>query len=275
MLEISPSLRFFKMSLLANRGVSFRHYLWGSMRNIKLIIQFDGTAYHGWQTQSSKRTVQKTVRDVLSMILNSPVTLHGSGRTDAGVHALGQVAHFFTSSEMPVGKLLKGLNSLLPEDISVRRIEEVAPDFNSRFSARSRVYWYLIWNSAERSPFYCRYSWHIMSKLNIVLMKEAAQHLIGTHDFRSFQGADKEKVDPVREVKRVRFKKARKHLIIIEIEAGSFLRHMVRNIMGTLVDVGLGRLPVEAFKEILEKRDRHCAGEPAPAKGLFLREVKY
>ncbi|MEI6126756.1 MAG: tRNA pseudouridine(38-40) synthase TruA [Pseudomonadota bacterium] len=245
------------------------------MRNIKLIIQFDGTAYHGWQTQSSHRTVQKTVQDVLSRILNSRVTLHGSGRTDAGVHALGQAAHFFTTSAMSPEKLLKGLNRLLPADISITQLEEAAPDFNSRFSAQSRVYRYLIWNCPEKSPFYCRYSWHIRSELNILLMKEAAQHLIGAHDFSSFQGPDKEKVNPCREVLRVRFMKARKHLLIAEIEAGSFLRHMVRNIMGTLVDVGLGRLSAQAFKEILEKRDRRCAGEPAPAQGLFLKEVKY
>jgi len=245
------------------------------MRTIKLTIQFDGTAYHGWQTQQQDRTVQKTVQDALATILNRPVKLHGSGRTDAGVHALGQAAHFVAESSMDIEKLKNGLNSLLPGDIAVRGLEEVATGFHARFSAQRRVYWYFIWNYPDRSPFYDRYSWHIRTELHTGLMRDAAGCLVGVHDFSSFQGSDRQEVNPVREVTRVRFKRTGKHLILFEIEAGSFLRHMVRNIMGALAEVGLGRLPAMAVEEILEKKDRRCAPATAPAHGLFLKEVKY
>ena len=245
------------------------------MKNIKLTIQFDGTFYHGWQTQRMVRTVQQTVQDVLSQILTAPVKLHGSGRTDAGVHALGQVAHFAADSEMDLSALKKAVNSLLPVDIAVGSAEEVPPEFHSRFSAKSRTYWYLIWNSPERSPFYDRYSWHVIRPLGINVMREAAQALIGTHDFTSFQGSDREEVSPVREVKSIRFKKTRRHMLIFEIRANAFLKHMVRNIIGTLVEVGTGKHTAEMVKEIMENRDRCLAGATAPAKGLFLKEVQY
>jgi tRNA pseudouridine38-40 synthase len=246
-----------------------------TMRNIKLTIQFDGTQYHGWQTQSRDRTVQQTVQDVLSQILNSPIKLHGSGRTDAGVHALGQVANFLTDSDMDLKRLMKSVNSLLPQDIVVRKAEEVEPDFHARFSATSRLYWYLIWNFPESSPFYCRYSWHIMQPLDVPSMREAAQCLKGVNDFSSFQGADREDVKPVREVKAVRFKKAHRHMLIFEIQANAFLKHMVRNIVGTLAEVGKGKLTADEFRRVLEKRDRGLAGATAPAHGLFLKEVRY
>lgn len=246
-----------------------------NMRNIKLVIQFDGTSYHGWQTQGRDKTVQETVRDALSRILNSPVTLHGSGRTDAGVHALEQVGHFKTLSGLDLKSLKKGVNSILPRDIVVTHMEEVDPEFHSRFSARGRVYQYFIWNAAERSPFYERYAWHIVQPLDVGAMKKAMQALIGTHDFSSFQGGDKEAVNPVREVRAVRVKKAGKPLIVFEIEAGSFIKHMVRNIVGTLVEVGKGKLAAGEVKEILEKKDRRYAKVTAPACGLFLKKVKY
>jgi tRNA pseudouridine38-40 synthase len=245
------------------------------MKNIKLTIQFDGTSYHGWQTQRSDRTVQKTIQDALSKILNISVKLHGSGRTDAGVHALGQVAHFATESDMGSKNLIKGVNSLLPPDIAVRKAEEVDPDFHSRFSAKSRIYWYLIWNFPERSPFYAKYSWHIIKPLDLSAMRQSAESLIGVHDFTSFQGSDKEKVSPVREVMAIRFKRVYRNMIISEIKANAFLKHMVRNIIGTLADVGKERLTIDGFKEIIDKKDRRCAGATAPAHGLFLKEVKY
>ncbi len=219
--------------------------------------------------------MQQTVQDLLSQILNSSVKLHGSGRTDAGVHALGQVAHFAADTDMDLKSLLKGLNSLLPQDISVIKAEHVGPCFHSRFSAQSRIYWYFIWNSPVISPFYCRYSWHVIKPLDIDAMRDAAHALTGTHDFSSFQGADKEEVNPEREVKGVRFRRIRRHMLIFEIQANSFLKRMVRNITGTLVDVGRGKITCREFREILEKRDRCFAGVTAPAKGLFLKEVKY
>ena len=226
------------------------------MQNIKLIIQFDGTAYHGWQTQNTDTTVQQTVQDVLSKILNNPIKLHGSGRTDAGVHALGQVANFLTDSDMDLKCMMKAVNSLLPQDIVVREAQAVEPDFHSRFSAKSRIYWYLIWNFCERSPFYCRYSWHIAYPLDFSAMRKSALSLIGIHDFTSFQGADKEPVNPIREVIHVRFKRFRRHMMIFEIQANAFLKHMVRNIIGTLTEVGKGKIRSEEFEAILEKKDR-------------------
>jgi len=200
-----------------------------NMRNIKFKIQFDGTDYHGWQIQKEDRTVQKTVQDAVSIIVNSNIKLHGSGRTDAGVHAFGQVAHFNSDSLIDLDTLKKGLNSLLPNDIIISEADEVKPEFHSRFSAKSRTYWYFIWNFPERSPFYSRYSWQIYQPLKVEAMKEAAIALMGVHDFSSFQGADKEEVQPVREVTSVRFKKVGKHVLLFEIQASSFLKHMVKN----------------------------------------------
>ncbi len=245
------------------------------MRNIKLTIQFDGTGYHGWQTQSTDCSVQQTVQEALARILNCAITLHGSGRTDAGVHALGQVAHFSTASDIDLNQLVSGLNSLLPSDVVVHRAENVPADFHARYSATARVYWYFIWNSSLGSPFCSKYAWHVKKLLNSVNMKSAAAHLVGVHDFSSFQASDKQKVNPVREVTRVRLRRVRTDLLVFEIRANAFLKHMVRNIIGTLVEVGKGKITVEEFKDILDANDRTCAGPAAPARGLFLKEVIY
>ena len=245
------------------------------MRTIKLTVQFDGTNYHGWQTQSRDATVQTTMKEALATIFNKPVVLHGSGRTDAGVHALGQVAHFKTDSDIGTAELLRGMNSLLPDDIVVSRAEEVPDDFNARFSAQSRVYWYLIWNAPTPSPFFSRYSWHLHKPLDIAAMKDAARHLIGVHDFTSFQYCAKDEANPVREVMKVHLRLMRRSLVLVEVEAGSFLRNMVRIIVGTLVQVGRHKLEPCRVAEILKKRDRRLAGPTAPARGLFLKQVKY
>lgn len=245
------------------------------MRNIKLTIEYDGTCYHGWQTQKKEKTVQQILEQAISKITNSQITLHGAGRTDAGVHALGQVAHFMTDSDLDLAQLSRGLNSLLPADIVIKKTEEAAIDFHARYSAKSRTYWYLIWNCPGPSAFYYRFSWHIVIPLNIAALKQAAACLIGVHDFTSFQGADKENSHAVREVTSIRFKRARRHLIICEIKANAFLKHMVRNIVGTLVEVGRGKMTVEAFENIFKKTDRRLAGPTAPAQGLFLKEIEY
>lgn len=245
------------------------------MRTIKLTIQFDGTLYHGWQTQSRERSVQTTIRDALSRMFNKAVVLHGSGRTDAGVHALGQVAHFKTDSGMNLSSLLRGLNSMLPEDIVITAADEADEDFNARFSAQSRVYWYFIWNSPTPSPFFARYAWNLNKPLDLAAMKQAARHLVGEHDFSSFHFRAKDGANPVREIKKISLRQTRKSLVLIEIEAGSFLRNMVRIIVGTLVQVGRGRLAPEKMTALLQLCDRRCAGPTAPAHGLFLRRVKY
>ena len=245
------------------------------MKKIKLTIQYDGTAYHGWQTQLLDKTIQQTLQGVLSRILNENVTVCGSGRTDAGVHALGQVAHFVTGSKMDLMRMVRGVNSLLPPDIALVKAEAVPPDFHARYSARSRIYGYCIWNLPERSPFYQRYSWHIPQTLDVDAMLQAAHFLVGVHDFSSFQGADRKQVRPVREVNSVRLRKVRRHLLLFEITANAFLKHMVRNIVGTLVEVGLNKMTPDGFKKVLDEKNRETAGPAAPAHGLFLREVVY
>jgi tRNA pseudouridine38-40 synthase len=245
------------------------------MRTIKLTIQFDGTLYHGWQTQSRDASVQTTIRDALSRMFNKATVLHGSGRTDAGVHALGQVAHFKTDSAMSPAAILRGLNSMLPDDIVITAVDEAADDFNARFSAVSRVYWYFIWNAPTPSPFFARYAWYLSKPLDLAAMKQAAGHLVGEHDFTSFHYRAKDEANPIREIKKISIRQTRKSLILIEIEAGSFLRNMVRIIVGTLVQVGRGRLAPDKIADILRQRDRRCAGPTVPAHGLFLRRVRY
>ena len=245
------------------------------MRNIKLTIEFDGTTYYGWQIQKEEPTVQQILQDTISRILNRPVTLYGAGRTDAGVHALGQVANFHTDAAMGVEDLRRALNSLIPKDIAVRKAEEVDARFNARYSATSRTYWYLIWNSPLRSAFYQRYSWQIVTPLDIDAMRKAAACLIGVHDFSSLQGADKENGHAVREIMAIHFKRTRNHLIIFSITANAFVKHMVRNIAGTLVDAGKGTMSPEEFKNILERKDRTLAGITAPPQGLFLKKIYY
>lgn len=244
------------------------------MRTIKLTIQYDGTEYFGWQMQASHITVQQVLQEALSIVCNHPVVLHGSGRTDTGVHALGQVAHFKTSSRIDMPQLHKGLNSLLPDDVVVREAVEAHPDFHARFDATARTYWYFILNETVPSVFYRRYAWHVRKPLDIEAMRDAAALLVGMHDYSSFQAREREDACMVREVKRVRLKRVGP-LLLFEIQASSFLRHMVRGIVGTLVETGLGKLSVAGMQDILMARDRSQAGPTAPSQGLFLKEVRY
>ena len=245
------------------------------MRNIKITIQFDGTNYHGWQTQVRDITVQKTIKDALEIILNHVVKLHGSGRTDAGVHAVAQVANFTTDSGIKNPALVRGLNSLLPGDIVIKEAENVPLDFHSRYSAESRTYRYFIRNTLQRSPFSSQYSWHVRKPLDVELMQKAAELLIGTHDFSSFRGSDPQEVNTVRHVTEARFEWETENMLVFQIQANAFLKRMVRNIIGTLADVGKGKTRYMDIKEIIEKRNRIFAGPAAPAKGLFLMQVKY
>jgi tRNA pseudouridine38-40 synthase len=244
------------------------------MRNIKLTIQYDGTNYHGWQTQSNAPSIQELIEDKLSTIVNHKVTLYGSGRTDAGVHAVGQVANFQTSSKLKPDVIKRALNSMLPQDIVVRNSEEVDGKFHARYRARSRVYQYLIWNDRIPSPFFRKFSWFVASRLDLEKMQEAGSLLIGRHDFSSFQGADRMETRAVRDMVRLDIKKIGQ-LSVVTVEANSFLKHMVRNIVGTLVEVGKGKMNLDGFKKLIEAKDRTKAGLAAPAHGLFLREVKY
>jgi tRNA pseudouridine38-40 synthase len=245
------------------------------MRTIKLIVAYDGSDYKGWQIQNNDPTIQGEIEEKLGIILNQHTRITGSGRTDAGVHALNQVAHFCTRSKIDLISLQKGLNSLLPPDIVVKKITDEDDDFHARYSAKSRVYKYLLWNGKTLSPFYRRFSWHVNHQLDREGMRKAAQYLIGWHDFASFQGTGSVCRTSEREVIKFTLTGRSKGLIVFTIEATAFLRHMVRNIVGTLIEVGKGYMPVDEFKAILDAKDRGEAGITAPPQGLFLKEVKY
>jgi tRNA pseudouridine38-40 synthase len=245
------------------------------MRTIKLLIEYDGTNYLGWQVQPKGVTIQGLIEEKLANLTGEPVHLTGSGRTDAGVHALGQVAHFKTTSRLDAQTIQRALNSLLPPDMVVRQVEEVGEGFHARRSSKSKVYEYRILNRHLRSAFYRGTAWHIPQTLNIMEMKKAARSLIGEDDFSSFQSVGSPKKTAVRNVTRAEWKRGRDGLLHFEIEANGFLKQMVRAIVGTLIEVGKGKITSEQFQRILDSRDRKQAGPTAPAHGLFLKEVKY
>jgi tRNA pseudouridine38-40 synthase len=244
-------------------------------KNIKLVLEYDGTAYHGWQRQKNSITIQEVLEENLKLILSEPITLMGSGRTDAGVHALHQVCNFTTSSNLSPDTLRRGLNSLLGGDISISRAEYVPPEFHSRYSVRSKIYEYRIWNKREKDVFLRRYSWQVRESLNLGKMKECLELLIGRHDFSAFKSTGSRNRDPVREMLRADLFINGGGLITIVFEADGFLRHMVRNIVGTVVEAGRGKTSVDEFKEIFFSLDRTKAGVKAPPQGLFLTMVNY
>jgi len=244
------------------------------MRNIRLLIEYDGANYQGWQVQPKGLTVQGMIEEKLTLITGEAVHLIGSGRTDSGVHAFGQVANFKTKSKLDVHSIQKALNSLLPPDIVIQKAEEVEEDFHARKQSKSKVYEYRILNRALRSTFYRMYAWHIPKKLNLREMEEATKWLIGEHDFSSFRSVGSPTRTAIRRVIRAEWKRGRDGLLRFEIEANGFLKQMVRALVGTLVEVGKGKIDSEEFRKILDSRDRKKAGPTAPAHGLFLKEVK-
>lgn len=245
------------------------------MRTIKLMIEYDGTNYQGWQVQPKGQTLQGMIEEKLAILTGEDIRLIGSGRTDAGAHAFGQVAHFKTKSQLGVFSIQRALNSLLPSDIVIRKAEEVGEGFHARKKSIGKVYEYRILNRPIRSAFHRGYAWHIPKKLDLKVMKEATRWLIGEHDFSSFRSVGSPTRTAIRRVTRAEWKRSREGLIWFEIEANGFLKQMVRAIVGTLVDVGKGKIGAKEFRRILESRDRKKAGQTAPAHGLFLKEVKY
>jgi tRNA pseudouridine38-40 synthase len=243
-------------------------------RNIKLTIKYEGTNYSGWQFQKNARTVQEVMEEALGLITGEKVSLIGSGRTDAGVHARHQVANFKTGSKLPLKNIWMALNSNLPRDIVVSSVEEVKAKFNAQHSARSKIYRYTIANTNFVDPFIRRYAAKCFYELDVNLMKRAAKHLVGRHDFKSFQAKDVIERDSVRRIKSISIKKDGE-LVYVDIEADGFLYNMVRNIAGTLIEVGRGKFTADRVKEILKKRDRRFCGPTAPAEGLCLMKVKY
>jgi tRNA pseudouridine38-40 synthase len=242
------------------------------LRNIKLEIEYDGTDFHGWQIQPQLRTVQGEIQDKLQTILGHEVNLIGAGRTDVGVHALGQVANFKTERELDKNSIRNGLNGLLPNDIVIKKIEEVDLDFNSRYDAKRRLYKYRI--HLGRTAILRNYVWEVLYPLDLEKIIEATENIEGEHDFSSFCLAESGKENNVCRVSSANWQKSGDELTF-KIEADRFLHTMVRGLVGTLVEVGRGYFSVSDFIDIMEAKDRRKAGPTAPARGLYLVEVKY
>jgi len=247
------------------------------MRNLLLEIEYDGTNYCGWQVQSrekSKKSIQETLEKTLQKILQEKIKLIGSGRTDAGVHALAQIANFKTKSDIAAWKLQKALNGNLPDDIVIKRIEEAPLDFHSRFSAKSKIYRYSVLNRSYPSAL-LRYAIYFFPyPLNVKLMQKEAKVLLGKHDFKSFQATQKKENSSIRTLKKLDISK-KGDMLTFELEADGFLYNMVRNIVGTLIEIGRGRFPPGSLKKILLAKNRKLAGPTIPARGLCLVRVNY
>lgn len=247
------------------------------MALLKLTLQYDGSGFAGWQRQPNGTTIQALLEDALAPIEGTAVTVHGAGRTDAGVHALAQVASVTLERALPDATLGRALNAVLPAAVRVLHVEPAAPDFHARFSARSKTYEYRIVNAPFVSPFLHRYVWHVPQPLDIPAMRAAAEVLRGAHDFAGFQGAGSEVATTERTVLALEWREGGGYdsPIAFRITGTGFLRHMVRNIVGTLVEVGAGRWDGERVREVLASRDRSRAGPTAPPQGLFLAAVDY
>lgn len=245
------------------------------MANFKLIIEYDGTAYCGWQRQAGDPTLQETIETALSVMTKETIRVIGSGRTDAGVHALGQTANFHTLTAITSKGFQAGLNSLLPDDIVIRACDPVPDDFHARFSARYKTYRYMIRNQALPAAIGRQYAWHIRKKLDVAAMRASARHIIGTHDFKSFEGSGSPRADTIRTVLGADIIQTPAGDVMFEVTATGFLRYMVRNLTGALVQAGLGKISIDDFRAVLEARDRNRAGPTAPPHGLFLISVLY
>jgi len=244
------------------------------MRNISLVLAYDGTNYHGWQRQPGVVTVEQKVQEAVEKILDHETKIYAGARTDSGVHAMGQVINFVTEKGIGLQNLSKGLNSILPRDVRVMDGRDVDEGFHARYSARSKIYVYCILNELYNSPFLIRYVLHWPHSLDIGAMKEAVSWVIGEHDFSAFKKKDEFYRNPVREVKRARILK-RAGMLYIVLEATGFLRYMVRTIVGTLLLAGQGKMRPEEMKEILASKERERAGQTLPSHGLFLKKIIY
>ncbi len=244
-------------------------------RHFKLIIEYDGTDYCGWQRQKNDPSIQGAIEAVLTRITRAAVTLHGSGRTDAGVHAIGQCAHFSCATRLSSEELHKGMNSLLPRAIAIQTCEEVGPDFHARFKVRHKTYHYRILNRPQKAAINRQYAWHIRRPLDLAAMNAGSRHLVGRHDFKAFEATGSPRPHTVRHVMAARWQRSEAHHLVFEIRADGFLKFMVRNIVGTLVAAGMGKITPDAVKTILASGDRRRAAATAPPHGLFLVQVSY
>jgi tRNA pseudouridine38-40 synthase len=246
-------------------------------RTLKFTIQYDGTDYVGWQRQPTGASIQAMLEDALAPIEGAPTPVHGAGRTDAGVHALGQVASATVVNSLDERTLARAMNAVLPTDIRILSIEEAEPDFHARFRAQAKTYEYRIVNAPIASAFVRRYVWHVPQPLDLESMRTAAVPLVGTHDFAGFQGTGTFPSTTVRTIHALDLEDGGGFdlPIVIRVTGDGFLRHMVRNIVGTLVEVGTGRWDPWRLLAVLDSRDRSQAGRTAPPQGLFLTGVAY
>ena len=244
-------------------------------KNIRLILEYDGSRYFGWQRQREEPTLQGVLEGAIHRLTGRFSPLIASGRTDAGVHALHQVCHFKTSSQIPPQGLRKGLNALTPDDICVKDADYVPTDFHARYSAKSKTYEYMVLNRPDPDVFLRAYAWHVPNELDMAVMKACMARLQGTHDFTSFRSSGSGNINPKRDMMRAELYGPREGRLRFIFEANGFLRHMVRNMVGTLIDVGRGKLTDLEFAGIFGAKDRRLAGVKAPAHGLCLTMVKY
>lgn len=244
------------------------------MRTIKLIIEYDGSSYAGWQVQPNGIAVQQVLEQALEKMLKAPVRLHSSGRTDAGVHARGMVAAFRTEQGLPLRAFADGLNTLLPEDIAVRDAVEMQEKFDPRYDAQGKHYRYTIYTGLRRSPLIRLYSWHLRRKLDLAAMQRGAAHFVGEHDFAAFRTTGCAARTTVRRMDAVEVI-CEGDIIHVDVKGSGFLRNMVRIMVGTLVEVGMGQRTPDSIAAILAGEDGLSAGATAPARGLCLEEVIY
>ena len=244
------------------------------MRNIKLIIEYDGKGFNGWQKQPDKLNIQGEIEKAIEEITGEKVDLTASGRTDAGVHSLGQTANFKTESKIPIEKFAKAINSRLKKSVVIKSAEEVDERFHSRYSVKSKTYRYIINNSENGTAIYRGLEYHVPMKLDYEKMNEAIKYFIGEHDFKAFKASGTSSKSSVRTILDGSVRKEVER-IIIEITGTGFLYNMVRIISGTLLEVGLGKIKPEEIKDIINSQDRNKAGKTLPAHGLYLLEVNY
>jgi tRNA pseudouridine38-40 synthase len=250
------------------------------MRNLKVILSYDGADFSGWQVQPDKATVQGALASAIGRITGEKVLPQGSGRTDAGVHALAQVMTFVTESSVPTENFLKALNDILPASVRVLQVSEAPADFHARHSAQAKTYRYRIYRESICPPFLARYVWHYPYPLDEEAMARAASFVVGEHDFTSFAAVDPERGredEPASNVRTIFFCSWERtgEELIYAVRGSGFLHHMVRNLVGTFVLVGRGTLPPDDVTRILEARKRSAAGATAPASGLYLVNVEY
>ncbi|CCK80571.1 tRNA pseudouridine(38-40) synthase TruA [Desulfobacula toluolica] len=244
-------------------------------KNFKIIVEYDGTDFFGWQRQNDKKTIQGELEKALSMILNQDVRISGSGRTDAGVHAFGQVANFHVNTGILPQNIKKGVNSVIKQPIVIRECQIVDNDFHGRYKAVSKEYHYFILNREDPCAIGRSYQWHIRHPLDIEAMNQCCNEITGVFDFKSFENTGSPRSSTIREIFFSHISVLDNNRLVFKICGSGFLKYMVRNLIGTIVLAGLNKITVTQFRKILETKDRTKAGPTAPAHGLFLKKVNY